>query len=384
MIDGPRPPVERTLELRGLVVRSFRNLERVELELGRGLSVLSGPNGAGKTSLLEAIYFAATSRCFRAVRPAEAVRHGEREAFVRATFVDAPDGGSREQVASIVRAATRVRIDGNRPPTLAAYAVASPVVLFHPGELTLSQGPAGGRRTLLDRVALFVDPASADARARYAHAQRSRHELLRSPSCDLASLESFERLSARYGAALTRARQRAFDVLARHATEAFAAIASPDLELGMRYVAGGSADEDEAIAELAARRERDRPRPSASFGPHRDELELTVSGRPARAVASQGQHRALTLALKAAEAGAVASARGLLPLLLFDDVSSELDPERTAALFAFLGLSRAQMVLTTTRGELIRVASRGAVEVRELAVSQGTVTARSRAPEGAS
>jgi DNA replication and repair protein RecF len=371
---GGLEQAQQTLELRALTVRGFRNLERVDLELGQGLTVLAGPNGAGKTSLLEAIYFAATSRCFRASRPAEAVSHGASEAFVRARFLDAPDGGSREQVASIVRGVTRVRIDGNKPPTLASYAVASPVVLFHPGELALSQGPASGRRTLLDRVALFLDPSSADARARYTRAQRSRHELLRSPACSAAALESFEALAARHGAELTRARARAFEVLERHAREAFSSIASPELELGLRYVAGGSPDEAEGVAELAARRERDRHRPSASFGPHRDELELSLSGRSARVVASQGQHRALTLALKAAEAGAVASARGLLPLLLFDDVSSELDPARTVSLFAFLGLSRAQMVLTTTRGELIRVASRGSLEVRELAVCEGRVS----------
>ncbi|HEY4117329.1 MAG TPA: DNA replication and repair protein RecF, partial [Byssovorax sp.] len=107
------------------------------------------------------------------------------------------------------------------------------------------------------------------------------------------------------------------------------------------------------------------------FGPHRDDLELRLDGRLARVVASQGQHRAVTLALKAAEAATVAALRGLWPMLLLDDVSSELDRARTAALFDFLGDAHGQIVLTTTRPELIEAprVARADVEVVEGRVS---------------
>jgi DNA replication and repair protein RecF len=118
-------------------------------------------------------------------------------------------------------------------------------------------------------------------------------------------------------------------------------------------VPGGSEDADVARRELAARRERDAHRPSASFGPHKDELLLELGGYAARGSASQGQHRALTLALKAAETACIAGVRGVEPILLLDDVSSELDGKRTAALFAFLARSRGQIFLTTTRRDLI-------------------------------
>jgi DNA replication and repair protein RecF len=349
-------PLEpRGLALEHLVVRDLRNLARVEIAPALRLSVIGGGNGQGKTSLLEAIYFAATSRSFRTPRLGELVRHGAEVASVRARFVEAGDGPplAREQIAAVQDGRAVVRIDQNRPASLADFATRSPVIVFHPEELALTRGPAPLRRTLLDRVALFMDAASADHRARYAKALRERQELLRRGDVDAAELDVFEELCARHGAALTRARRRAAQVIATELDAAFARIAAPDLALETRFFPGGSDEEDTARAELARRRRGDARRKSAAFGPHRDDLDLLLGGHPARVVGSQGQHRALTLALKAAEAACVATARGVSPILLLDDVSSELDRDRTQALFAFLGGSRGQIVLTTTRPELI-------------------------------
>jgi DNA replication and repair protein RecF len=346
--------------LERLVVRELRNLSRVELEPAPRLNVISGNNGQGKTSLLEAIYFAATSRSFRTHRIAELVRHGVSVGSARARFVERRDDLpplAREQVAAVEGSRCSVLIDGNRPPSLASFATRSPVVAFHPEELTLSTGPACVRRTLLDRLALFMEPRSADHRARYAHALRARHELLRrGAGLDgqaSAELEAFEELCAGHGAALTRARAAAAQAITPELAQAFARIAAPDLELTARFAPGGSPDPEEARQALRAQRRRDAQRSTAGFGPHRDDLALELGGHPARVVASQGQHRALTLSLKAAETAAISAARGVEPILLLDDVSSELDPDRTAALFVFLGMTRGQVFLTTTRRELI-------------------------------
>ena len=349
-----------TLLLQHLRVRDLRNLARVDLDAAPRVNVISGNNGHGKTSLLEAIYFAATSRSFRTHRPAELVRHGAELCSVAARFAEV-DGGlpplAREQTAAVQgNRGCAVRVDGNRPSSLAEYATRSPVVAFHPDELVLSTGPAAGRRTLLDRLALFIDPTSADHRARYARALKARQQLLKRDAggeLDSGEIEAFEELCALHGAALTRAREGAAQALMPELHTAFRRIAAPELGLSVRFVPGGSADAGEARAELRRHRRRDAHRPSPGFGPHRDDLELRFDGHPVRLVGSQGQHRALTLALKAAETSAIAAARGLEPILLLDDVSSELDPERTAALFTFLSLSHGQIFLTTTRRELI-------------------------------
>jgi DNA replication and repair protein RecF len=369
--ESPRISLER------IAVREFRLLERVDLELGPRLTVIAGDNGQGKTALLEAIYFAATSRSFRTVRPAELVRHGAPVATVRARFVER--GGllpelAREQTGAIEGKRVTVRTDGNKPSSLSEFATRSPVVVFHAGELALSSGPAGARRLLLDRLALYQDPASAGHRARYALALKSRQKLLkRSPDEPPPEARVFEELCAHHGAALTKARRAAADALEGELVRAFAEIAAPGLTLSVHYRPGGGGDEAEALASLERDRARDGYRASAGFGPHRDELELELDGHPARVVASQGQHRALTLALKAAEMAAIARARGLVPLLLLDDVSSELDRHRTEALFAFLGIGHGQIVLTTTRPELIEAPRMGSAVWRVVLLERGAI-----------
>src|SRR4051794_7901700 len=272
------------LLLERLRVRDLRNLSNVELEPAPRVNVISGNNGHGKTSLLEAIYFAATSRSFRTSRVPELVRHGASVAFARARFVEVDDEHSplsREQTAAIEGKKCTARIDGNKPATLSEFATRSPVVAFHPEELTLTIGPAPGRRTLLDRLALFIDPASSDHRARYTRALKARQQLLRRAAggnLDTGDIEAFEHLCAHHGAALTRARAFAAVSLEEELLPAFRRIAAPDITLSARFEAGGCADAEEAAAELRRRRPRDAYRPSAGFGPHRDDLGLYLDG----------------------------------------------------------------------------------------------------------
>lgn len=379
MSDASVAPWSRSrLLVEGVVVRDFRNLTKVDFAPASRLNVIVGNNGHGKTSLLEAIYFVATSRSFRTSKLAELVRHDTHQCVVRGRFAEHDEGSSpvvREQTATVERGRCQVRIDGNRPSTLAQFATRSPVVVFHPNELTLSTGPGAARRTLLDRLALFIDPLSADHRGRYAHAVRSRQKLLRVglTSSERGDLDAFEELCAYHGAALTTGRIRAALVLVPALERAFAQIGATDLALEARFVPGGSVDAAEARAELQRRRERDLRRPSPGFGPHRDDLVLSLNGHPARLVASQGQHRALTLALKAAEAECIAQVRSLEPVLLLDDVSSELDAARTLALFSFLGRTGSQVFLTTTRRELIVAASISPSDRQDFELSQGVL-----------
>jgi DNA replication and repair protein RecF len=341
------------LALEALQARHFRNLTRADLTLEPGLNVLSGANGAGKTSLLEAIYFVATSRSFRTSKLAEITQHAAEAMFVEARFRDGTGGIVRQQTAALSARRVQVRIDGNRPARLSDYATRSPVVVFHPGELALSTGPAGMRRTLLDRVALFLDPGFVEHRLRYGLAIRERQAALQSRRGSDAALDAFEALCAEHGAHVTKARTGALELLAGPLDEAFRRIADPALRLEATYAPGGTSDIPTALRALFDGRPRDAHRPTPGFGPHRDDLSLQLQGHAARRVASQGQHRAITLALKAAEARAIRAARGVEPLLLLDDVSSELDADRTAAFFEYLRWAEGQIVLTTTRPELV-------------------------------
>lgn len=333
-----------------VALRTFRNIAALDFEPAPRLNVIAGDNGQGKTSLLEALYFVATSRSFRADRLRELVQDGAEHGVVRAWIEEA--GLRREQRASAGPRSRSFQIDGKRPARLSAYATRTPVVVFHPGDLELASGSAAIRRTLLDRVALFVDPTSGDDRLRYSRALRERQRTLDERGTAAPELDAFERLMAEHGARFSRARARAADAIADALAPAFSRMAAPDLPLEIHYLPGGSDDPQLFQTELAQRRPQDLRRRKASFGPQRDELELVVDGRSARHHASQGQQRILALALKIAELDCVRHARGADPVLLLDDVSSELDPTRTGAVYGFLREIRSQVFVTTTRPEL--------------------------------
>jgi DNA replication and repair protein RecF len=370
------PETIRRVHLELLRIHDLRNLTEIALEPSPSVNVISGHNGHGKTSVLEAIYLLATSRSFRTPRLGELLRHGAEVTSVRGRFVEQWDTGplAREQSVGLSGGRRTCRIDGSAPRSVAHYATRSPVVVFDPQQMALSTGPASERRTLLDRVTLFTQPDGAAHRARYGRALRERQRLLgdRFPRLDdQPELDAYERLLADHGAAITRARSSTCEQLVVRLSAAFARIAAPDLELEARYAPGGSLDPEQAAAALRERRRVDAQRKRTGFGPHLDDLAILLDGHPARVVGSQGQHRALTLALKSAELACIAEARGLLPILLLDDVSSELDPDRTSALFDFLSTTESQIFLTTTRADLIVASGGPRGERRDFEVRRG-------------
>lgn len=360
----------RPLHVASLHVRSFRNLAAVDLEPGERFNVVSGDNGQGKTNLLEALYVVATSKSFRTSKLGELVSFGAELASVRATLSD--DGESRVQSVGLKPGARLVRIDDKRPPSLAAYAVRTPIVVFHPGEMSLSMGSSGERRRLLDRTALYLAPQSIADLDAYTRALKERQRALETRGPSAPDLEEWETLVVRHGLVVMAHRARAAELVAAKAMEAFARIAAPELVLAAAYAPSAPDDEQAFRQALESRRAADMRRGSAGVGPHRDDLALVIDGHPVRGVASQGQHRAVTLALKSAEIEVVGQARGVRPILLLDDVSSELDRARTAALFSFLREQRGQVFLTTTRPELIDTGEDGAAR-RDFVVKNGVV-----------
>ncbi len=353
-----------------LQIRDFRNLAAADVVPSAELNVLAGDNGHGKTSVLEALYAVATSRSFRSDKLAEVIADGTDVAVVRAHVVD--DGVGREQRLAVERSRRSIALDGKRPERLSTYATRTPVVVFHPGDLALVAGAAAGRRTLLDRLALFFDPASADHRQRYERALRERQKTLELRGTRAADLDVFEALMVRHGVVFARARASAAAQLAERLATAFESMAPRGLDLRVRHDAGGTDDPEVFAEELAARRERDLRRRTATFGPQRDDLELTLAHRSARRHASQGQQRLLTLALKAAELACVRDARGAYPVLLLDDFSSELDPTRTGAVYDFLRGGQSQVFVTTTRPDLFPT-PRGTPGRRDFVLDQGRV-----------
>jgi DNA replication and repair protein RecF len=364
--------VIRSLSLSILAVRSLRNLQSVDIEPGPRFNVIAGENGQGKTNLLEAIYIVATSRSFRVSRPGDVIRTGDRTSSVRAEVLD----GDTRRVQSVGLEVGRrhVRVDGKRPESLIAYAVQTPAVVFHPGEMVLSMGGGAERRRLLDRVALYLGGGGPEDLQAYTRALRERQRALETRGTAATDLEDWEAILVRHGVAVMLRRKAAAGRVAEAARSAFEQIGALGAELGVAYEPGAPEDERSYLERLRSSRAADARRGNATVGPHRDDVRLSLDGRPVRGVASQGEHRAIVLALKSAEVDVVASATGVRPLLLLDEVSSELDRARTASLFAFLQRHQGQVFLSTTRPELIDTGGLSGDAVRvDFRVSRGTV-----------
>jgi DNA replication and repair protein RecF len=356
---------------RSVEVRAFRNLKHALFEPAPRLNVIAGDNGQGKTSLLEALYFVAVTKSFRTERLQNVIQEGEALASVRAEIRDEPY--LREQRVTQGARSRSVLLDGKKPERLGVYATRTPVVVFHPGDLELVSGGAQGRRKLLDRIALFLDATSGDTRLRYTEALRGRQTALQERGVSAPDLDAYESVMADYGARFARARAEAAALLTEHLRPAFERMATPGLTLDIEFKPGGSEDVDVFRRELAGRRLRDVHRPTPSFGPQRDEIEFRVAGRTARHHASQGQQRILALSLKVSELACVRSARGAHPILLLDDVSSELDPARTGAVYGFLRDTESQVFVTTTRPELFPSPGATKLERADFRLASGTL-----------
>jgi DNA replication and repair protein RecF len=330
-------------------LRDFRSYERAEAELGDGLTVVVGPNGAGKTNLLEAVYFALTSRSCRTSNERELVRLGADLARTEAE-VEGEDGAHLLEVGFKPGEPKRLRVDGAPVERFGPEAPRPLTVVFLPERLELVRGGPSLRRAHLDQFAAALHPALADLRSRYARALAQRNALVARHRVAPGLLDPWDAELARLGWELMQERSRAADILA----EPFARFAS---ELGLPELAqlayrprSHAASADELRAEFAERHAADLQRGFTAHGPHRDELMLAHGGRPLRTFGSQGQQRVGLLALLLAEREILLEVRGRPPLLLLDDVMSELDAERRLRLAELLR-GGGQALITATEAE---------------------------------
>jgi len=354
-------------------LRDFRSYERTDVELGAGLTVLHGRNGAGKTNLLEALYFGLTGRSCRTSNEREVVRFDAATARVEVDLRDT-DGRAHELAVGFSPGeAKRLQADGVLVDRLVDVEMRPLVCVFMPDRLELVKGPPALRRSHIDQVIAASWPARSATRKAYGRALAQRNALLagiRSSRASRASLDAWDAELARHGIALRDDRAAVVDLLAPR----FSALAEL-LGLGdgaeLRYrPRSRAAGTDELAAELAERVESDLERGFTGHGPHRDDVALLRAGRELRAYGSQGEQRLALLALLLAEREALAEARDTLPLMLLDDVMSELDPDRRGML-ADLLRGDGQSVITTT--DLAHVPGGDATGVTRLAVAGGAV-----------
>jgi len=353
-------------------LRDFRCYEHAEVEIGEGLTVVSGPNGAGKTNLLEALYFGCTGRSCRTTNEREVVRFGAgaTRVVVRALGEDGPH---ELAVGFEPGQPKRMRADGAPVERLLDVSERPLVSVFLPDRLELVKGPPALRRAHLDQLVAALWPARAGTRRAYAQSLAQRNALIsriRGGHASRASLATWDAQLAAHGIALMHDRARALDTVAESFARLGAALGlTGDPEL--RYRPRSRATEPaELVAELAERIDSDLDRGFTGHGPHRDDVSFSCQGRELRVYGSQGQQRLALLALLLAEREAIAASRDVTPLMLLDDVMSELDRDRREALVEVLRAG-GQAVITTT--DLEHVPGVADLDVTSLVVADGSV-----------
>ncbi len=368
-----------TLAVERIQLRDFRNYESAEVELAEGLTVVAGPNGAGKTNLLEALFFGCTARSPRTSNERELVRRGGEGVARVVVELAGPDGAHRIEVGFQPGEPKHVRVDGSSVESLTAVEARPLVSVFLPERLELIKGAPASRRAHLDQLVAALWPSRAETRSAYSRALAQRNALvarIRGGAAGPAALDAWDTELARHGVRLMADRTEAVDGLRPLFADLGARLGLPG-SAELRYRPRSPAtDADGLAAELAERRTADIERGFTAHGPHRDELQLVLEGVSLRAYGSQGQQRAALLALLFAERTLLANRRARLPLMLLDDVMSELDVERRE-LLADLLRSGGQSVITTTEPE--HVPGRAGADGGLIRVASGAVTAAARA-----
>lgn len=342
-----------------LSLLDFRSYEALEWKPDASVNLLMGANGAGKTNLLEAIGYLGNLKSFRSVPDSVLIREGADAAVVR-SGIESLDRSRLIEVEIPRNGSRRAQVDKTRLRRSSDLLGAVRVIAFLPEDLDLvKRGPAH-RRDLLDDIAIQLWPAAYLDQAEFDRALRQRNAFLKSGDRDDVTLSVWDsRLSQAAGRVVAR-RQRVMETLSHYLANAYADIAAADVEAVFTYrtswgagsLRPGSAGEyASALAEsLEASRGADYERRMTTVGPHRDEPGFSIEGREVRTHASQGEQRSTALAVKLAAHRAVREAMGEPPVLLLDDVFSELDPVRAAALAEALPAST-QILITSARPE---------------------------------
>ena len=332
----------------------IRSLTGVELGLDPSLTAIVGPNGAGKTNLVETAYFGLTGRSFRTGDRRDLIPFGDSWARARVR-VQSDGGDGHEFMSSVSRdQGTRFNMDGAPIERAEAIAHRPMVTVFSPDRLEIVKGPPATRRAHLDTYVAARWPGRAKARWHYGRALAQRNALIariESGRAERTQLGAWNRQVAEAGAELTRTREAAVAELAEPYLRA-----GDDLGLEgenrLSYRPAASGDAAEMERGLEQRLDSDLELGSTGWGPHQDELRLEIDGRQLRRFGSQGQQRLGLLALFFAERDALLAGGATAPLMLLDDVMSELDSERRGRLVDRL-LEGGQSLVTAAESNLV-------------------------------
>jgi DNA replication and repair protein RecF len=361
------------MAVQSVTMRDFRCYESAAADLGEGLTVVSGPNGAGKTNLLEAVYFGATGRSCRTANDREVVRFGAPASRVVVTTAGAL-GQHQFAVGFAPGEPKRMTADGAPVERLLDAPYRPLISVFLPDRLELVKGVPAGRRAHLDQFTGALWPARVQTRRSFAQAIAQRNALLariRAGRGSRSAIGAWDAQFARHALQLMADRREAIELLRLPFAQISVSLGLEAEATVAYHPRSRAATVDDFLTELEERLDSDLERGFTGHGPHRDDVGLSLGGRELRTFGSQGQQRVALLALLLAERRVIAGLRDDTPLLLLDDVMSELDRSRRTNLIELLRAAPGQTLITTTDLEHVPGATEG--DVTRIAVAGGAL-----------
>lgn len=330
--------------IKRIALYNFRSYDEREFEFSDTVTMIVGLNGIGKTNILEAVYTLFQGKSFR--DGDEQLTQYDQEWWKLVGSVDDVERELRYQLGQT--SPKQIHINGVAKGRF-AYKQQLPVVLFEPDDLMMIHGSPGMRRKYLDGVLLKLDSSYRTILAKYERALLQRNNLLKK-GLSLNDLRDFvfvwDIALSEYGREITKRRRELVEAINELLSDEYSRIAIRQHHLNMRYEQTMSSVAESATEALANRLAKDVLRGFTSIGPHRDDVEFMLDGKPAKQTASRGEVRTIVLALKQIEIQIITKQTSTVPVLLMDDVFSELDTERQKGLIS--GVSAAQKIITTT------------------------------------
>jgi DNA replication and repair protein RecF len=333
------------MTLRELRLHQFRSHHDISFKFDDQVTAITGSNGSGKTTILEAVYTVLSGRSFRDADE-DLIEYTQDWWRIEAEI----DERTRELRYQPSNKGKQLIIDGSTKGRF-TYRQQLPVVLFEPDQLFLIQGSPGERRKYLDIILLQISPAYRDHLARYERALTQRNNVLKRPQAGGLddALFVWDIALSEHGAAISEARNNLVQELNSQLSGLYSSLAGNEQTLHISYLTSLQHEHDtrsQLLANLRKNHERDAMRGFTSVGPHRDDIVFSLNDKNAQQSASRGETRSIILSLKFAERQLLADHTGLAPIMLFDDVLSELDDTRRK----FLARSHrdSQIIYTTT------------------------------------
>lgn len=363
----------------GLELRNFRNYGHQEIQFSPERNVVTGRNAQGKSNLLEAVYFLSHLKSIRTPRMRDLVTEGQQKASVKGDIID---GELRLSVrVSFSEEGKKVEVNGQRAESAARVRGLVKCVLFSPEDLYLVKGEPSRRREFLDETVEGLGPAASSAFAQYRHVLRQRNAVLRSWEDHGGALgtviEPWDEALVRAGARIVMLRTKMISEMQGYAADVYRQISGDSKELRLVYSctfdpgAGGVEEAEQGMREALLRSSMEEKRARTTvIGPHRDDVEISVGGRAARFSASQGEQRSIAFCKRVAQRKYLESETGKEPIMLLDDVLSELDEGRRRRVLKLAGAGSQSVITTTelpegpqTAGEKIFMVEKGEVRV---------------------